>query len=89
VERQCHAGGGDFAFLDKEFGKWWSSHRSAIIGTEFATRVSSAPGVFKIQILTLSSPTRKETCGASPIEATLEVSDAGAVKPVSFKKPNK
>lgn len=89
VERQCHAGGRDFAYLDKEFGKWWTSHRSAIIGTEFATRVSSAPGVFRVQILTLSSPTAKQTCDASPVEATLEVSDAGAVKPVSFKKLNK
>jgi hypothetical protein len=86
VERQCHSLGRDFVFSDKEFTRWWNTHRSTILSANLDDKVLPSPEGFKVQFFTLSFPTKQKECGGAPVTATLQVSATGQVGKLVFTK---
>jgi hypothetical protein len=87
VERQCHERGGDFSSVDKEFTQWWVSHEMTYRNLKFSDEVIPFDDGFRVRFFTLSAPMRSGKCGAVPIAASIEISNAGQVKPVKFSEP--
>jgi hypothetical protein len=84
LERQCHERGGNFAFLQKEFGHWWTSKGSAYVNLEFKYLVAPSFEGFKVSFVIASSPINSGRCGIVPVIATIEVLSSAVVSPITF-----